>query len=346
MSSFRSHAPGIILTTLVLAIVLGGCGESPVYTRSALDGGAASERPPLGQWGGSPAGTGGAGGDATRGNGGGRCNGIGGARWSNGCLVVVLGGQSGTAAAGQGGNQAVVGPGGRDGVTPGSGTQGPGGSGGSGGGGATGSGPAGTGGSNSSGGIDGGVTCGGIEPVSPRDGVVSDFASITTSGGSWTASNGVTGRTFAYHGGMPSTVNVELGAIAHDLHCTASLGDTSYAGCGVVVDGCLAAGANAALRFSISGRSNCDVALQIQTYDRKPTTDTPAGGCRGMCGKYSSSASLTLRPGPITVALSTLTNWTSASAAQVVGVEWKMTPPAGKTSCTTDLRFDDIVFVP
>lgn len=361
MSSISSLASRIVLANLVL--VIGGCGESPVYTRSALDAGAGADHSPLGERGPSPAGIGGAGsasgggmsgqhglggagGTATSGGGDGPCSGTGAAPLGGGG-VVVAGGQTGTGAAGQGGNVSVAGPGGRGGAAiPGSAGRSTGGTSGSAGAAGTGGAPRGTGGSSNSGGAGGRLMCDGVEPISPPNGIVSDFASITPSGNSWTASNGVTGWSFAYHGGAPSIATAQLGALAHDLHCTASVGNVSYAGCGIVINSCLTAGANAALRFSVTGKSTCDVALQIQTYERKPFTDTPPGGCTAACGNYASSTSLSLSPSPVTVPLSTLTNWTTASASQIVGLEWQMTIPAGKTSCTADLRFDDIQLVP
>lgn len=329
MSSTGSLAP-VIVTNLLL--VLGGCGESPVYTRGAPDDGGATDGPRLVDRGGPPAGIGsgggasggipraqgmtGAGGNGTRGSGGGPCGSTGGADASG--AAPVVGGQAGMGPAGTGGDDRLGGPGGTSAII----------------------------GSTGSGGAGGRFGCGGVVPMSPSNGIVSDFASINASGESWTASSGVTGRPFAYHGATASAATAQLGAVAHDLHCNANVGNASYAGCGIVTDICLTALSYTALRFSVSGRSTCLVELQIQTYERKPSTDAPPGGCTASCGNYSSSASLTLTSSPVTVALSTLATWTPASASQIVGVQWQLTNPPGKSSCTADLRFDDIQLVP
>jgi hypothetical protein len=271
------------------------------------------------------------------------------------------GGATGSGGQGGGGNAsgsggAVASSGGATGMggrAATGGTTGPG-SGGAGGRAAAGGGPGSTGTAGASGGRGGGAggspastTLACSAPVAPSGGLICDFSNYSAFTGRWSSSSGVTGALFAYHGGTTSTASASVDATGHDFHVIASVDVGSYAGAGIILDTCETAGANRSLGFTVSGTTSCRLELQIQTYGQKPSTESPPGGCTGTtCGVYPKASNLATT-GPVSVVLSTMTNWTTPSAAQIVGVHWQLTNPAASgAACTADLHFDDVKLVP
>ena len=182
--------------------------------------------------------------------------------------------------------------------------------------------------------------------VAPPSGLITDFTSFdTTGGGRWTSSNGLSGIRFWYHGGT-STSTFDFDATKSDLRLVASVVAASYAGGGILFDVCETAGTNTRLQFTVTGTTNCGVELQLQTYAQKPSTDMPAGGCAtGTCSTYPRAASLSVATSPVTVTFTSMTNWTTASASQLVGIQWQVTSSAS-AACTADLHFDNVKLLP
>jgi len=185
-------------------------------------------------------------------------------------------------------------------------------------------------------------------PSVPANGILANFSGTTTAPNRWASSNGLTGTLFSYAGGT-STVGASLNAATTSLHFTANVVSGSYAGCGVVFDKCQSIGANKNIRFSVSGSTTCAFELQVQTYGQRPTTEMPAGSCSTAgghtCVNYCKATGLSLATTPVTVSISSLSNWTSSFENQVVGVQWQLTNSGG-SACTADLTFDNVVLSP
>jgi len=158
----------------------------------------------------------------------------------------------------------------------------------------------------------------------------------------------MSGTSFVYRGNG-STASIESTASIHHLHLTATVVPGSYAGTGINFDACTTFGSNKSLRFVVNGTTSCSVELQLQTYRRKPSTDTPPGGCVAdastTCGDYIHLSNIALSPSPVTLTLASFTDWIAAAGTQIVGIQWQLTTP-NTSNCTADLHLDDITLVP
>jgi len=352
-----------------------GCGGSPTYSRVPPDGGLA-DAPATGT-GGHPTASGGTtgsggiigeggAGDGSGGAGGGPATASGGAGGSGsggtaGNPASSSGGASGTAGAAPGGESGSGATSG--GGAPGSGGTGTGGAAGSAGSGGMGGGVSpigGRGGASGAAGGKGGGGAGGAggatgpivydcgSPIAPANNLITDFAGGSGPNGRWTSTSGMSGTSFAYHG-AGSSASLEAVATVHHLHLTATVVPGGYAGAGINFDACTTFGSNKSLRFVVNGSTSCSVEIQLQTYRRKPSTDTPAGGCVAdgttTCGEYAHLSNVALSPSPVTVTLASFTDWIPAAATQVVGIQWQLTNGNG-SNCTADLHLDDLTLVP
>jgi len=207
--------------------------------------------------------------------------------------------------------------------------------------GAGGQGGAGVGGSNSSS-VPTAIDCS-APSVPPA--LLSDFNVQATMGSRWASSSGLAGTVFAF-ANSTSTATATVSAAPGDLHLTASVIASSYAGGGILFDSCQSIGSYTSIRFSVSGTNTCPIWMQIQTYNLKPTTDTPQGGCASNCLNYPTVQNVAISPSPVTVPLSSFSPWSSTLAGQVVGVYWFLDTLSGGAACTTDLHFDNITLVP
>jgi hypothetical protein len=100
--------------------------------------------------------------------------------------------------------------------------------------------------------------------------------------------------------------------------------------------------------------SGCTYQLQLQTFEQRPTTQSPAGGCdqnTTSCYSYPAATGL---PAPSTdITMPTVVNIPFTSFArsqnapaptQLVGLQWQVNSSSG--SCTVELRIDDVGFIP
>jgi len=181
-------------------------------------------------------------------------------------------------------------------------------------------------------------------PVAPASNLITDFAG-GSGGARWTSTSGMSGSSFVYRGNG-ATASIESTATVHNLHLTATVPASSYAGAGINFDACTTFGSSKSLRFTVAGTTSCSVEIQIQTYRRKPSTDTPPGGCVAdattTCGDYLHLSNIALSPSPVTVTLASFTDWLAVAGTQVVGIQWQLTG----NNCTADLHIDDITLVP
>jgi hypothetical protein len=143
---------------------------------------------------------------------------------------------------------------------------------------------------------------------------------------------------------------------AHALHVTGSVTMNDYGGAGLGFQVCTTVASFTHLQFVLSGSSpGCDLELQFKTFDQQPIQQTPPGGCdqnAGSCYNFPVKKQVAVpaaTPVIVTVPLDTVTNWSPANAAQVVGLQWQWTgtsidPDAG-TGCPIDVNITGIRFL-
>lgn len=269
------------------------------------------------------------------------------------------GAQAGTGGApGTGG---TIGTGGRSGAGGVVGTGGVVGAGGVGTGGRVGTGGApGTGGRVGTGGSpgSGGSTAGGynkcatpITPANKTSGGVTDFTDWDAGTVRWGSSAGLNGTVFAYASTNASmTTPPKVEGTPPGLHLVGSVPASAYAGGGLTFLSCVKSTGFTRISFQAYGSAvNCNIELQLQTFDQRPTDQDPPGGCTGTCYTFplfSQVVTPTAAPGvTVTKLLTDLTRWSDASSTQLVGIQWQFTSN-GSGTCTPNVTFTNIKLVP
>ncbi len=323
----------VMVAPLVLVLWggLGACGKPATYTRLDRDGGgrdlgtAGTGGAELPGSGGANMGSGGDGAGATGGAGD-----AGAAGTDTGGASAGSGGAAGGAGGGGGGANAGAG-GGAGGIGNGGGAMGGGGPGGA----------AGMAGAP--------FSC--IAPVTPVNGVVTDFADWNPATQMFGGSGPLAGALFSYAGtGSTATVVVDTGA--RNLHFTAAVAAANYAGFGLSFDACTSAASYNAVQFSIAGTvGGCALELQAQTYSDKAVDI--GGDCVSGCNlPVKKNLPTTTVAATVTVPFADLTTGAPRpfNAAEIVGLQWQITvplPPDGgaQRPCAVDLRLDDIKYL-
>jgi len=221
------------------------------------------------------------------------------------------------------------------------------------------------GGTTSAGGATGaggstGLNC--SAAVEPSSGVVTDFSDWTSP--KWGSSPALNGVVFGYSGTNGSKVSAAVEGTPKGLHLTGSVFPSDYSGGGLGFNVCATVANFTQVQFDISGSGapGCDLEMQIQTFDQRPTTQTPPGGCdssAGSCYGFPVVQKIVDVGAPITTAttitkkLSDFSNWSTANAKQVVGIQWQFTGTnintsvdGGATSCPIDVTITNIKFLP
>jgi hypothetical protein len=250
-------------------------------------------------------------------------------------------------------------------------------------------GTAGTQGSGGSGGSTGsaGVTGSGGRFTCPSDQVLNCSSALTLPDGHVTTfspeewsptdgkycnASGLRGSIFSYSGGGPVTAddggvvssNAQgVDAPAGNFRLTLAAGPGGYAGGGISFDRCINASAFNALRFSAwiaSGDlTGCNFKSQLQTFEQRPTTQSPPGSCdpdAGSCYNFPTSiVTLGSTPQTFTIKFSDFTTGVTHAnpvPGELVGLQWQIesAPPAdpdggSQLSCSVEIRIDDISFV-
>ena len=222
----------------------------------------------------------------------------------------------------------------------------------------------GAGGTTSAGGsTTAGLNC--AAPVVPDNGGVTDFSDYSSSNGRWGSATGLNGAIFGYSGTNGSSVKAVVEGTPKGLHLTGSVFPSDYSGGGLGFNVCVTVASFTKVQFDISGPGapGCDLEMQIQTFDQRPTTQTPPGGCdsnAGSCYAFPVVRQIVDVSSPITTAKTITTaltafdsTWaTDGNATQVVGLQWQFTGTniaavdGGATSCPVDVTITNIKFLP
>jgi hypothetical protein len=194
--------------------------------------------------------------------------------------------------------------------------------------------------------------------VTPTNGNITDFSDFDTTSGKWGATSGLYGAIFDYtDGAATATMKAAVDPINKNLHFTGSLASGDYAGGGLSFNVCATVSTFSSILFTIAGSApGCDIALQLQTFDQRPTNQTPPGGCdpTGSCWSFPNKGDVavpTATPAVITTPLSSLSNWSAADAAQIVAIQFQFSVPqvadgGTATTCAVDVTIDDVKFAP
>jgi hypothetical protein len=215
------------------------------------------------------------------------------------------------------------------------------------------------------------LTCG-TGALKLPDGHVTDFSSNEWSvmNGKYCNASGLQGSIFSYSGGpdvdgsVVSSNAQGVDAPNGNFRITLTAGPGGYAGGGISFDRCVDVSSFNAFKFSAwiaSGDlTGCPFVAELQTFEQRPTTQGPPGGCDPDAGAscYNfPSAPVTLTTSPQTFTLPFTAFTTTATQinpfpGQVVGLQWQFTsgPPADpdggtQPTCTAEIRIDDISFV-
>jgi hypothetical protein len=186
-------------------------------------------------------------------------------------------------------------------------------------------------------------------PISPVSGYVTNFTDWNATTARW-GTGTLIGTIYGYASTNPAaTMTAKVEGTTPGLHMVGSTSSTGYAGGGLTFLSCVTTASFTKVSFDVYGSAgSCAIELQLQTFDQRPSDQTPPGSCNpsGTCynfPKRSSAVSLSTAvsaPGTtVTTTLSTMTNWSTAEGAQIVGIQWQFTG-----TCSIDATFTNIKF--
>src|SRR5262245_3225272 len=198
--------------------------------------------------------------------------------------------------------------------------------------------------------------------IPPADGHITDFGMREWSGGAgkWCNAAGMHGALFSYKGsGANDASSLTVNTDDASLRLTSTVSNGSYGGGGMAFEaGCVNASAFDGVQFTVAivsgSLTGCSYQFQLQTFEQRPLTPLPAGGCdqnMASCYQFPSATGL---PAPSTdPANPTLVTlpFSVFSAArmfptptELVGFQWQLN--SSGAGCTVELRIDDVAFIP
>jgi hypothetical protein len=192
-----------------------------------------------------------------------------------------------------------------------------------------------------------------VVPANGTSGGVTDLTDWNPSCYHWGSNPGLFGAIYDY-ADSKSSMKVTVDGTPKVLHFKGTVASGSYGGGGLSFFVCASVASFTQVGFTVSGSSpGCDLELQIQTFDQRPTNQSPPGGCdpAGSCygfPVYKKVAILPATGAPVTQLLSDFSGWSTTTAAEVVGLQWQFTgtqldPDAG-AGCPIDVTITDVKF--
>jgi hypothetical protein len=207
------------------------------------------------------------------------------------------------------------------------------------------------------------LTCG-ASALTLMNGHVTNFSSQEYSpiSGQYCNASGLNGTTFQYSGGPNdgSSSAIAVDTVAGNLSLSLTVGPAGFAGGGISFRSCVTVPASSAIRFNAwraSGdQTGCTFKVLLQTFEQRPTTQNPPGGCAfgASCYYFPASPNITLASTPtiVTVALAAFTGvpHTMPIEGQLVGLQWQLDSApvvdgGAQATCTLEVRLDDIDFI-
>lgn len=194
-----------------------------------------------------------------------------------------------------------------------------------------------------------------VVPANGTSGGVTDLTDWNPSCYHWGSNPGLFGAIYDY-AESKSLMKVTVDGTPKVLHFKGTVASGSYGGGGLGFFVCASVASFTQIQFSVTGTSpGCDLELQIQTFDQRPTNQTPAGGCdpAGSCYGFPVAKKVAILPAtalPVTKLLSDFSGWSTTNANQVVGLQWQFTgtqlDPDASAGCPIDVTITDIKFLP
>jgi hypothetical protein len=194
-----------------------------------------------------------------------------------------------------------------------------------------------------------------VVPANLTSGGVTDLTDWNPSCYHWGSNPGLYGAIYDY-ADSKSNMKVSVDGTPKVLHFKGTVASSSYGGGGLSFYNCATVAGFTQVQFTVTGSSpGCDLELQIQTFDQRPTTQSPAGGCdpAGNCYGFPVAKKVAVLPAATptvtTKLLSDFSGWSIANANQVVGLQWQFTgtqldPDAGP-GCPVDVTITDVKFL-
>ena len=185
------------------------------------------------------------------------------------------------------------------------------------------------------------------------NGVITGFTAWNASTSTW-GSGTLTGTIFQYAGAGATINTAKVEGSPPGLHLTGSVQSSNggYGGGGLKFFSCVTVASFTKISMDVYGSAaGCAIELQLQIYDQRPAEQSPPGGCKSdggaTCYNFPAKANFMSPPNsatPTTVSttLSSLSNWSTVPAGQIVGVQWQFTAPGG--TCTPNVTFTNIKF--
>jgi hypothetical protein len=184
------------------------------------------------------------------------------------------------------------------------------------------------------------------------------FAEYSESSGKWCDASGFHGSTFAYNGVEANSRSMTVDTTDESVKLSVMVSGGSYAGGGLAFESCLDASAFSGIKFTVavSGGSltGCSYEFQLQTFEQRPTSQNPPGGCdqnTTSCYSFPAARNLpapSMNPASPTLVTLPFSGFVGTSVmpptAQLVGLQWQVSSSGGP--CTVELRIDDIDFIP
>jgi hypothetical protein len=182
--------------------------------------------------------------------------------------------------------------------------------------------------------------------VVPNNGVITDFTDWNAQTSRW-GTGPLTGNVYQY-GIASSTMNpVKVEGSPAGLHMSGSVPSGGYGGGGLTFFSCVTVASFTKVLFDIYGSATgCSIELQLQTYDQRPTDQTPPGGCKNdagsNCYRFPAKSQIVSLSSAVAATLSAFTNWSTAAAGQIVALQWQFTSNGG--TCTPNATVTNIRF--
>ena len=194
------------------------------------------------------------------------------------------------------------------------------------------------------------------------DGHVTDFSTRewSSASGKWCDESGMHGSIFSFKGtGANDSNAISVNTMDGSLRLALTVSTGSYGGGGIAFEaGCLDASAFMGLQFSIAVASGsldgCAYQIQLQTFEQRPTTQNPSGGCdQNTTSCYSfpyvrnnlpAASTDPAMPTLVTLPFNMFSASMMPAPAQIVGLQWQVNSTS--SMCTVELRLDDIAFIP
>jgi len=194
------------------------------------------------------------------------------------------------------------------------------------------------------------------------DGHLVDFSDREwkSSTGKWCDESGYHGSIYGYTNSAMFPNDTHTQGVPADgaFHLALTVTGGQYGGGGLAFEGgCMDLNAFTGIKFTAAiasgSQANCPLQLQLPTFEQRPTTQNPPGGCdsaAGSCFNYPTATALPslssdpANPTQVVLPFTSFSRVTTGTLAQIVGIQWQVNATGG--ACTVEFVFDNIDFIP